>query len=824
MSKKILLVEDAAILALSEAKIIKRHGFDVVTAHSGTQALELFESQKDISLVLMDIDLGHGIDGTEVAEQILAKNDVPIVFLTSHSEKEYVDKVKKITSYGYVLKSSGEFVLIESIQMAYKLYESYKRMEEERKNLQTLINSTPDIICFKDGEGRWLEANNADLELFQLQTVDYQNKTDLELSEFTSPLFREAFTTCKESDEKTWLTGGLTKSEETIPQPGGGKKIYDVIKSPIFNDDGTRKGLIVFGRDISDRKKMAEALKKSEELFSLSMSMSKDGIWDWDISTNQVYYSPAYTEMLGYTQEEFPQCVQSWTELLHPEDKKRILAANYDCIEGKMESFEVVFRMRTKYGQWRWIKGRGQAVKRDKQNKAVRMVGTHTDITIEKNYEIELQYKEKRYRQLFNSMREGVAVYQALCGGEDFEFVDLNRAGLMMGDKSKDEVVGQSVTKVFPGVADMGLLDVLREVYKTGEAKSYPLSLYKDDLLCQWFENYVFKLPSGLIVAVYQDTTHEKLLEEKYRTIVQTSMEGFWSVNSKGYILDVNAAYCSMSGFSRDELLTMHTSHIEVMEDAEQVEKHIHNIMEKGYERFQSVHRKKDGTEFPVEVSTTYLAKGDEGFFVSFIRDISDVNRSLKEKDSLMEELNHRVKNNLMMVSSLISLKNNALGDNIDLSDIAHQVDAIRIIHEKLNNGEQFDRINIRDYLQEILETVFYFSAHPVCIKNNIDKIFLESKQAVSIGLIVNEIATNSVKHGFTTEQSAEFSADLHCIKDGEYVLTLSDNGRMFPNDVDIENTPSLGLQLIKSLVQQLDGSIELKKQPHPVFTIRFYT
>ena len=122
--KKILLVEDEALIAMSTAKMIEKHGFLVVTAHKGEKAVEIIEEDPEISLILMDIDLGTGMDGTEAAQKIREKHEIPIVFLTSHSEKDYVDRVKKITRYGYVLKNSGEFVLRESINMAFELFES----------------------------------------------------------------------------------------------------------------------------------------------------------------------------------------------------------------------------------------------------------------------------------------------------------------------------------------------------------------------------------------------------------------------------------------------------------------------------------------------------------------------------------------------------------------------------------------------------------------------------------------------------------------------------------------------------------------------------
>src|SRR6056297_2448822 len=123
MPNKILLVEDEALIAMQETATLEKHGFEVEAAYSGEKAVERTLHNQDISLILMDIDLGSGIDGTEAAQVILEHNNLPIVFLTSHSEKEVVEKVKGISRYGYVLKNSGEFVLVESVTMAFELFE-----------------------------------------------------------------------------------------------------------------------------------------------------------------------------------------------------------------------------------------------------------------------------------------------------------------------------------------------------------------------------------------------------------------------------------------------------------------------------------------------------------------------------------------------------------------------------------------------------------------------------------------------------------------------------------------------------------------------------
>ncbi len=173
-------------------------------------------------------------------------------------------------------------------------------LEEREEQLRTLINATPDIICFKDGEGRWLEANDADLELFCLKGVDYRGKTDSQLAEYTDPIYRQAFLTCEATDEKAWDRGGISRGEEVIPLPDGGERIYDVIKVPLFEADGTRKGLVVLGRDITERKQ-AEA--KSQMLLS-AVEQTGDTIIITNKEGTILYVNPAFERCTGYTREE----------------------------------------------------------------------------------------------------------------------------------------------------------------------------------------------------------------------------------------------------------------------------------------------------------------------------------------------------------------------------------------------------------------------------------------------------------------------------------------------------------------------------------------
>ena len=214
---------------------------------------------------------------------------------------------------------------------------------------------------------------------------------------------------------------------------------------------------------------------------------------------------------------------------------------------------------------------------------------------------------------------------------------------------------------------------------------------------------------------------------------------------------------------------------------------------------------------------------------IEFVRNITERKKAedrlidaVEEKELLMKELNHRVKNNLAIISSLLQIETARLGSQLDLSDIISRIDAIRIIHEKLYQSDKITHIQLGDYIQDLLETVFSsFSDRPIRIDNRIRNITVKTKPAVSLGLIVNEIAVNAIKHGFTTDKEAVFSVSLEENADSYYYMTLSNTGRPFPEDVDIHNPASLGLQLVGTLVQQLNGSLEIQKSPQPVFRLK---
>ncbi|HOP62625.1 MAG TPA: PAS domain S-box protein [Spirochaetota bacterium] len=150
--RRILLVEDDAITAVSEKVMLEANGYSVLTAPNGRKAVDI-ALNRPIDLILMDLELGGDIDGHGAARKILEEKNIPILFLTAHIEREMVDKVRSITRYGYALKNSGDYVLLSSIEMVFELFEAHERTRNSEENYRRLVEDINDIIFSIDSDG-----------------------------------------------------------------------------------------------------------------------------------------------------------------------------------------------------------------------------------------------------------------------------------------------------------------------------------------------------------------------------------------------------------------------------------------------------------------------------------------------------------------------------------------------------------------------------------------------------------------------------------------------------------------------------------------------
>jgi len=168
------------------------------------------------------------------------------------------------------------------------------------------------------------------------------------------------------------------------------------------------------------------------------------------------------------------------------------------------------------------------------------------------------------FKVLFDNVCSGVAIYETKDGGEDFVFVDFNRAAEEIEHIKKEELIGKSVAEVFPGVIQFGLLDVFHRVYETGKPEHHPISVYKDQRIAGWRENYVYRLPSGRVVAVYDDVSARKrtelvarMTDQCFRAIADYTYDWEVWVGPTGRLLWTNPAATRVTGYGIKELMSM---------------------------------------------------------------------------------------------------------------------------------------------------------------------------------------------------------------------------------------------------------------------------
>lgn len=260
----------------------------------------------------------------------------------------------------------------------------------------------------------------------------------------------------------------------------------------------------------------------------------------------------------------------------------------------------------------------------------------------------ELLVSESRFRELFDHMSSGVAIYEAVNDGEDFIFSDMNNAGQRITGVSEG-FAGKSVREVFPGVDAFGLFRIFQQVWKTGEAMSHPMSIYSDQHLTFWAENYVSKLPSGHIVAVFDDITERKRAEsERFRLmdIIDNSFNEIYVFDTETLLFEyANQGALKNIGYTLEEITQLTPVDIKPLLSTDIFRDMLRPLItgEKEQLVFETVHRRKDGTVYPVEVHVQLYKQLGKNVFYAVINDITERKAGEDKIKRINEELEERV-------------------------------------------------------------------------------------------------------------------------------------------------------------------------------------
>ncbi|AKB81566.1 sensory transduction histidine kinase [Methanosarcina barkeri 3] len=340
--------------------------------------------------------------------------------------------------------------------------------------------------------------------------------------------------------------------------------------------------------------------------------------------------------------------------------------------------------------------------------------------------------------------------------------------------------------------------------------------------------------------------------EEKYRNIVETSNEGIYLVDNEAKITYANKTM-ETSGFTLEEIIGRPIWDF-ISEESKPVAKKSFEKKRKGIDdSYELKLVRKDGSFIWGLISAKSLFN-KEGKFIGYLGMLTDITERKKAEEILAnletarkKEIHHRIKNNLQVISSLLDLqaeqfKNRECIGNSEVLEAFREsqdrVISMALIHEELYRGKELDKLNFSPYIEELASTLFHtyrLGNTSISLSMDLeDDLFFDIDTAVPLGIIVNELVSNSLKHAFSDRERGEIRIKLHREKttgfeienrestSTSFILTISDNGVGIPENLNIEDLDSLGMQLVTSLVDQLDGELELKRDGGTEFTIRF--
>jgi PAS domain S-box-containing protein len=719
---------------------------------------------------------------------------------------------------------------LEELQAKSVLNEEELKASEER--MKILFDYAPDAYYLNNIKGNLVDGNKAAEEMIGYKKEELIGKSFSDLKILPTSQLPKAFKLLSKN-----ALGFSTGPDEFTLTRKDGKNITTEIRTYPVKIKG-KKLVLGIARDITERKKIEEALRTSEEKYRYVVERANDGIIL--IQKQKIVFSnKSFARMSGYSVAElegleFIRLVPKELHAMIADRVRRRLAG---------EDLPSIYELDL-------IRKNGNNFLVDVNAGIMEIKGEPTDLVIlrditeRKKTQEKLFAIERRYHDLFDHLHSGVAVYEAVDNGKDFIFKDFNPAAEKIEHLQKENIIGKRVTEAFPGIKDFGLFDVLQRVWGTGKSEYLPENIYQDEKdPGSWRESWVYKMPTGEIVAIYNIITDRKNAElalkeseEKYRILVENAQEGIWSIDQESKTNFVNQRMAEILGY---EVVEMLGKHLFSFMDEKGVELAKYNLerREKGIkEQHDFEFIRKDGNRVYASLETSPIMAADGKYLgaLAMVADITDrkkmeeeLKHSLEEKEMLLKEIHHRVKNNLMIISSLLNLQSSYIKDKTSkgiFKESQNRARSMALIHERLYQATDLKRIEFGDYIRTLAKELFRTYAGDfglIELKINVEDIFLDINTAIPLGLIVNELITNSLKHAFPEGMKGEINVDFHP-KDDHYEFTVKDNGIGLSQNLDFQNTDSLGLQIINNLTSQIDGEIELNRSLGTEFKITF--
>jgi PAS domain S-box-containing protein len=594
-----------------------------------------------------------------------------------------------------------------------------------------------------------------------------------------------------------------------------------------------------------ERAEAAEKLRLVNENLDITLKSIGDAVISTDLAGKISRMNPVAETLTGWTLAEatgrpLPEVfriINAQTRQLVADPVAKVLETGY--IVGLANHTALIARDETE----RQIADSASPI-RNAAGQTLGVVLIFRDVT----HEYAAAEKLRLLDRAINAAGEGICITGPKEAGNPLVYV--NHGFEQLTGYAADEVLGQNMRFLQGGDTDRAAVDRMRAAIESDQEFTTELLNYRKDGTFFWNQISLTPVKDAVgkvshFAAVLHDLTDRKRAEQamrdsevQYRRLFETAKDGILILDAEtGIIVDVNPFLVEMLGYSHEQLLGKRIWELGLFKDVVANQANFVSLQQQEYIRYEDLPLETiSGQRRNVEFVSNVYQVDHHKVIQCNIRDITERKRAqeallelLREKESLLKEVHHRVKNNLQVISSLVRLQLTQVENPIAqaaLRDIQNRIGSMALLHETLYQSGNFTQVDLATYLRTLCSQLYHsLVADPGSIQLNLDvaSVSLDVTQAVPCGLLINELVSNCLKHAFPDGRAGEVRVEVQPMDGGPSLrLRVADNGVGLPADFDQRQLRSLGLQLVSDLVGQIQGRLEIGRGLGAVFEVLF--
>ena len=769
-------------------------------------------------------------------------------------------------------------------------WEIENTLEENRNWLATTFKSIGDAVIVTGKIGEVLFLNNEAEKLTGWLSNDANGmmidhvfniiSEDTRLKE-TSPV-HSVINGFPENDK----SGHLKSEHSILISKKSAEIIIDKRAAPIIDKDGSVIGAVLVFRDVTEKRIAEKELLKNKKFIERIADSVPSIIYIYSLTGPKInYLNYKIADLLGHNPKDIVNMKQSFFDkYIHPDDltlMKSNFRKYYYAEDNETLNFE--YRIKDSSGSWRWFRSFDVVFNRNNEGKATEILGSAFDVTERKKLEQELQNYSNHLEELVenrtNSLRKAneklkeeimeraKAESYIISAEEKFRnLVEYSLIGIYILQEEKYIYVNPKYEEIFgylknemngmdiwslihPDSVNQVRENIRKRVSNEVESIQYSFKAFKKDLSVIDVEVRGSKMMYRnkiAIIGTLQDITERKKAEEELirqraflRTVIDTDPNFVFAKDYNGRFTMANKAFAEAYNTTADEMLGKTDSEYNAnKEEVEHFTKYDREVIDTGIMKFIPEERVTDSasgeTKWYQTIKVPLNAADGSVNALGVSADITArkhaeqiTQNSLHEKEVLLREIHHRVKNNLQIIISLLKMQARFVFDERDLeifNKSRSRVETMSLIHEKLYKSKDISKIEMGSYLRDLTSHILNsYKLSSGCISVEVDtgNITLGIDTAIPCGLIVNELFTNIIKHAFPGGQKGEIFVVMK--KSGDILfLDVHDNGTGIPGSFNFKDNDSLGFHLVETLVRQIDGKLLLHNDKGTKFNIEF--